>query len=68
MTAASNLLNSIAKALNTTDKAVVINTAIAMLIKQGLPVQKAFDLIMGEGAYRELAGQVYEALRAKAAA
>jgi len=68
MTAASNFLNSIAKAMNTSDKAVVINAAIALLIKQGLPVQAAMDLIMGEGAYRELVGQVYEALRAKAAA
>lgn len=68
MTTASYLLNKIAAALNTTNKTVVINTAVAMLVKQGLPVQKAIDLIMGEGAYREIVGQVYEALRAKAAA
>lgn len=68
MTNATTLLNSIALALNTTDKTLVINAAMGLLIGQGLKASEAMDLIMGEGSYKAFAGQVYDALRAKAAA
>lgn len=67
MTAATNLLNAIAEELNTTDKNLCINVAMSMLVKSGVSVDAAFDLLFGEGAYKKFAGQVYEALRAKAA-
>lgn len=67
MTAATNLLNAIADELKTTDKNLVINVAMSMLVKSGVAVDAAFDLLFGEGAYKKFAGQVYDALRAKAA-
>lgn len=65
MTAVANLLNSIAAELNTTDKNLCINVALSMLINSGLTVGAAMDTLMGEGAYKNLAGHVYDALRAK---
>lgn len=67
MTKAANLLNAIAEELKTDDKNVVISVAISMLVKSGVAVDAAFDLLFGEGAYVRFAGQVYDALRAKAA-
>lgn len=64
MTTATNLLNAIAAELNTTDKELCINVALAMIVKTGVAVNEAFDLLMGEGAYVRFAGQVYDALRA----
>jgi len=41
----------------------------AMIVKEmqanGGDIAKAFDSVMGEGAYMKLAGEVYETLRAK---
>lgn len=67
MSKAANLLNAIAEELKTDDKNVVIGVAISMLVKSGVAVDAAFDLLFGEGAYVRFAGQVYDALRAKAA-
>lgn len=67
MTKAANLLNAIAEELKTNDKNVVISVAISMLVKSGVAVDAAFDLLFGEGAYVRFAGQVYDSLRAKAA-
>lgn len=67
MSKATNLLNAIATELNTTDKTLCINVALSMLVKTGVAVDAAFDLLFGEGAYQRFAGQVYDALRAKAA-
>lgn len=64
MTTATNLLNMIAEELNTTDKSLCINVALAMIVKTGVAVDAAFDLLLGEGAYKKFAGQVYDALRA----
>ena len=65
MTTATALLNSIASELNTTDKTLCINVAMAMLVKSGATVEAAMDAIFGEGAYKEFAGDVWTALRAK---
>jgi len=67
MTAATDLLNAIAAELKTEDKKTVICVAMSMLTKSGLEVDIAFDLFFGEGAYKKFAGQVYDALKAKAA-
>jgi len=64
MTQAAALLNSIAAELNTTDKTLCINVAMSMLVKSGLKVDAAMDLLFGQGSYTKFAGQVYEALRA----
>jgi hypothetical protein len=66
MTNATNLLNMIAAKIGTTDKNLVISTAIAMLVKSGVDVAAAFDMIVGEGAYKKMAGEVWTELRAKA--
>jgi hypothetical protein len=68
MTNTTNFLNQIAAAMGTKDKTIVINTAVAMLVKSGVDLETAFDMIVGEGAYKKLAGDVWTALRAKAAA
>jgi len=65
MNAATNLLNAIADEMSTTDKNQCINVALAMLVKTGVAVDAAFDMLLGEGAYKKFAGQVYDALRAK---
>lgn len=67
MSKATDLLNAIAEELNTTDKNLCINVALNMLVKTGVSIDDAFDLLFGEGSYKRFAGQVYEALRAKAA-
>lgn len=67
MSKATNLLNAIADELKSTDKKLVINVALSMLVKSGVAVDAAFDMLFGEGAYKRFAGQVYDALRAKAA-
>lgn len=66
-TAAVNLLNMIAEELKITDKNTVINIAMAMLVKQGVTVEAAVNLLFGADGWNNLVGTVYEQLRAKAA-
>jgi len=42
-----------------------ISTAILADIKRGTPHHEAFDKVLGAGAYKKLAGEVYDGLRAK---
>lgn len=67
MNKVTNLLNMIAEELNTTDKNLVISVAMSMLVKSGVAVDAAFEMLFGEGAWEKFAGNVYDALRAKAA-
>lgn len=67
MSKATELLNAIAEELKTTDKNLVINVAMSMLVKSGVAIDEAFDLLFGEGAYKRFSGHVYDALRAKTA-
>jgi hypothetical protein len=60
-------LNEVAALLGTTDKQTVFNVVIGTLVKAGVDVADAVDAVFGEGAYKRLAHQVYDALRAKAA-
>ena len=47
------------------------NQAISLMIlgkvAQGMTIREAFDAILGEGTVEKLAGEVYDALREKAA-
>lgn len=61
-----NILNQVARAINSTDKNVVIETTIALLIQEGLPVEKAYDLVMGDGAYVRLASEIWQSAQAGA--
>ena len=61
---AATLLNEIATLLNTTDKNLVISVAIKFLTDQGLTVKQAFEGGFGEGSYKKMAGQIYDALKA----
>tara|TARA_R110000772_G_scaffold13110_3_gene39152 strand:- start:850 stop:1020 length:171 start_codon:yes stop_codon:yes gene_type:complete len=45
-----------------------ITIAIAAQINSGKSVKEAFDAVLGEGAYIKMAGELYDALNAKAAA
>jgi len=60
-------LNQVANLLGTKDKNVVFSAVIQFLVKSGLAIDEAFEMVFGEGSYERFAGQVYEALRAKTA-
>lgn len=64
MTTATALLNMIAAETGSTDKNEVITLAIGMLVKMGAPIEQAVDAILGAGAYKKLAEQVWTTLRA----
>jgi hypothetical protein len=66
MQVTAETLNQIANLIGTTDRNLVINVAIATLVKSGVDIVEATDAVLGEGAYAKVAGQVYDALRAKA--
>lgn len=42
-----------------------ISAMIIAKMQEGLDIREAFDAVLGEGAYMKLAGEVYDALRAK---
>ena len=65
MTNAATLLNAIAAELNTNDKTLCINVALAMMVKSGVAISAAMDTLFGEGSYKAMAGQVYDQLRAR---
>ena len=44
----------------------IIWLCIKTLVSSGMPMETAYDTIMGEGQYRKLAGDVWETLRAAA--
>lgn len=57
-------------AMTTTTTATIskISTAILAKMAEGLPVDQAFDAVLGAGSYAKLAGEVWEALFAMKAA
>ena len=57
-------------AANTTTEAKNAQISAMILAKKAElgSLKAAFDAVMGEGAYDKLAGEIYDALRAKAAA
>ena len=44
-----------------------INLALASKIASGMDVRDAIEATFGEGSYEKIAGDIYDALRAKAA-
>jgi hypothetical protein len=48
-----------------TNSKEIISLRILALLTAGLTMQQAFDAVMGKGAYAKIAGEVYDALRAK---
>lgn len=52
-------------ALTTEQKNALINTAIVANLKSGMDIVEAVDAVMGKGAYKRIAGMVYNQLRAK---
>lgn len=52
---------------NKTDaKNTVISARIALHLAAGKPLPDAVDAVLGAGAYLAMAGQIYDALRARA--
>jgi len=47
-------------------KNAAISAAIIAHRNNGMSLRDAFDAVLGAGAYSKLAGEVYDALRAKA--
>ena len=47
-------------------KNAIISAKILAHVQAGMTLRQAFDAVLGEGAYSKLAGEVYDALRAKA--
>ncbi len=44
-----------------------ITAMLVGLMKAGVPVRDAFDLVFGAGAFERMAGDLYDDLRARAA-
>lgn len=47
-------------------KNAAISAKILANVQAGMTPQQAFDAVIGEGAWMKLAGELYDALRAKA--
>jgi hypothetical protein len=47
----------------TKDKAISLR--IIFLMNEGKSLREAFDLVLGQGSFERLAGEVYDTLRAK---
>ena len=58
-------LNQVAELIGTTDKNVVFSAVLKTLVEAGISIDAAFDGLFGDGAFKQFAGNVYDALRAK---
>lgn len=47
-------------------KNAVISAKILANVQAGMTTQQAFDSVIGEGSYAKMAGELYDALNAKA--
>lgn len=47
----------------TAERKAQISAQIARELANGKTLQQAFDAILGEGRYKQLAGEIYDALR-----
>jgi hypothetical protein len=56
-------LNEVAGLLGTRDRTVVFSAVLKTLTDGGVPVDAAFDMLFGLGAYERFAGQVFDALQ-----
>lgn len=50
----------------TMTKNQAISALILAEVAQGKTIQQAFDAVIGEGAYEQLAGEIWEALQPRA--
>lgn len=50
-----------------TDKNAAISARILAEVAKGKTIRDAIDTVFGAGAYERIAGELYDALRAKAA-
>ena len=57
------LLQQVANIIGTEDKNIVISYILKTLVESGMPVNVAYDAIFGDGSYRKMAGNVYDALQ-----
>lgn len=55
----------VAKLLGTNDKKVIITYCLAALIEAGFAADVALDMVCGEGSYKRMAGEIWEAANAK---
>lgn len=62
---ALQLLNQPINRKNKMNKNQIISVKILAAIESGMDIQAAFDSVLGEGAYIKMAGDLYDALRAK---
>lgn len=46
----------------------VLSVYITQKLAEGFALEQAFDAVLGGGAYRKFAGEVYDSLRARVAA
>lgn len=60
----ADTLNQVAALLQTTDKNTVFTVVVGTLLKQGVDIKVAVELLFGEGSFEKMAGQIYDALRA----
>lgn len=60
----NELLNEVASLLNTTDKNLVISATLKNLIELGMTVKEAWETVFCQGSYNELAGNIYDSLKA----
>jgi len=52
--------------MNQQQKMVYISTILAGYINDGMRVDKAIDMVLGEGTYKRLADEVYDELNERA--
>jgi hypothetical protein len=58
-------LNQVAALIGTTDKNVVFSAVLKTLTEAGVRIDTAFDMLFGDGSFKQFAGNVYDALRTK---
>lgn len=58
MTINTAALNEVANFLGATDKNTVFTAIIGALVKSGVDIKDAIELVFGAGAYEKMAGQI----------
>jgi len=59
----SDTLNKVASLLGTEDKNIVLSYCVKTLVDGGIPMEDAFNKVLGEGRYQWLVSTVYGQLR-----
>ncbi len=61
----SNRLREVAELIGASDKNMVFSAVLKTLVEGGISIDAAFDGLFGDGAFKQFAGNVYDALRSK---